>query len=165
MSARLRPLNWRTDRVAVMSFQKEIYETNFPGFQITPTFLRDYEYQLKQATRSPAERMLVLEDDEGICGFIWMALVTTMVDPLVGYIKNIYVAPRLRNQGWGQQLLAAADEWFQGHGCPRAALDASVCNQHAVRTYLKWGYEPARYRMEKLYLAAPTHAAKTGDPQ
>lgn len=148
---RIRAMNWRTDRAAVLGFQKEVYETNFPGFRMTVSFLRDYEAQLRQALRSQMERVLVLEDEEGVCGLIWLSLITTMVEPLVGYIKNIYVAPRRRGEGWGRALLEEADRWFQQSGCPKAALDATISNERAVQTYLRAGYVPARYRMEKHY--------------
>ena len=159
----LREFRWRTDRDPVLSFQSEIYESNFPGFKLTPVFLRDYEQQIRRASRHPGEQMLVLEDDLGLCGFIWMALVTTMVDPFVGYIKNIYVAPRLRGLGYGKVLLDAADDWFKRNGCSKATLDASVCNARAVDVYVAAGYEPARYRMEKQYNPTATEADETGD--
>lgn len=146
---RLREFRWRTDKDAVLGFQSEIYESNFPGFQMNVGFLRDYEAQLRKADRHPGEQMLVLEDEDGLCGFIWIALITTMVEPFVGYIKNIYVAPRLRGQGFGRMLLDAADDWFVRHGCTKASLDASLCNERAVRIYQAAGYEPVRYRMEK----------------
>lgn len=147
----VRDLNWRTDRDVVLGFQTEIYESNFPGFQMNPMFLRDYEQQIRRALRHPGERLMVLEDEEGVCGFLWISLITTMVEPFVGYIKNIYVAPRLRGQGLGRRLLEAADEWFRGNGCTKASLDASLCNTHAVEVYEAWGYVPVRYRMEKSY--------------
>ena len=124
----LREFRWRTDKDAVLGFQTEIYELNFPGFRMAPGFLRDYEQQIKTATRHPGEHLVVLEDEEGVCGFIWIALITTMVEPFVGYIKNVYVASRLRGQGCAKQLLEAADVWFKSHACTKVALDASVCN-------------------------------------
>lgn len=148
---RLREFRWRTDREAVLSFQAEIYEKNFPGFQMSPGFLRDYEAQIRQADRHAGEHMFVLEDEHGLCGFIWIALITTMVEPFVGYIKNIYVSPRLRGAGYGKKLLDAADDWFRRSGCTKASLDASICNARAVEIYQAAGYEPVRYRMEKVY--------------
>ena len=152
---RLREFRWRTDKDAVLNFQGEIYEGNFPGFRMSPEFLRDYETQIRKADRHPAERIFVLEDDEGLCGFIWVALITTMVEAFVGYVKNVYVAPRRRGQGCGKVLLDAADDWFRRNGCTKASLDASVCNSRAVEVYQAAGYEPVRYRMEKVY-GAPT---------
>lgn len=149
MEASIRELNWRTDREAVLEFQTEIYESNFPGFQMNPLFIRDYEQQIRRALRHPGEHLLVLEDEHGLCGFLWISLITTMIDPFVGYIKNIYVAPRLRGQRQGLRLLQAADEWFRRSGCTKASLDASLCNRRAVELYQAYGYEPVRYRMEK----------------
>ena len=151
MAALIRAANWRSDGPAILSFQKEIYETNFTGFRMGVRFLRDYEQQLKAALRSSSERVLVLEVDGEVAGFIWLALLVTMVDPLVGYIKNIYVVPTLRGRGYARQLLAEADAWFRSHGCPKAALDATISNTRAVQLYLSTGYEPVRYRMEKSY--------------
>ncbi len=149
MEPYLREFRWRTDHEAVLSFQKEVYETNFPGFRMSPVFLRDYEQQLRQALRHPSEKLYVLEDEQGVCGFLWLALITTMVEPLVGYIKNIYVAPRRRGQGYAKMMLEEAERWFRARGCDKAALDASVCNARAVEIYLQAGYHIARYRMEK----------------
>lgn len=149
MPPQLREFRWRTDRDAVLGFQTEIYETNFPGFRMTPSFLRDYEQQIRQALRHPSEHVMVLEDEQGICGFLWVCLINTMVEPLVGYIKNLYVVPRLRGQGYGRLLLSTAEDWFRRQGCHRAALDASVCNPRAVSVYEAGGYVPARLRMEK----------------
>lgn len=163
MPPQIRAMNWRTDRTAVLAFQKEIYETNFPGFRMTVSFLRDYEVQLKQALRSQMERVLVLEDEQGVCGLLWLSLITTMVEPLVGYIKNIYVAPRVRGEGWGRALLNEADRWFRQNGCPKAALDATIANERAVSTYIRAGYAPARYRMEKHYHAPDAIPGASGD--
>ena len=151
MSVCIRPMNWRTDREGVLRFQKEIYETNFPGFRMSSAFLHDYEQQMRRALRQSNERLLVLDEEGEVCGFLWLALITTMVEPYVGYIKNIYVAPRWRGRGHARALLEAADDWFRLRGCSKATLDASVCNGRALAVYEAAGYTPARYRMEKVY--------------
>jgi ribosomal protein S18 acetylase RimI-like enzyme len=149
MPPTLREFRWRTDRDEVLGFQAEIYETNFPGFQVGQAFLRDYEAQIRKALRHPGERLMVLADEDGLCGFMWLALVTTMVEAFVGYIKSIYIAPRLRSKGYARMMLSAADEWFRQQGCRKASLDASACNPHAIDVYEAAGYQPVRYRMEK----------------
>ena len=150
MPLRIREFRWPADRDAVLHFQYEVYETNFPGFVVTDRFLRDYAAQLRQGVRNPYEKLYVLEDETGrVCGFLWLEIRATMVDPIVGYIKNIYVAPDLRGQGYGKMLLEVAERWFRSQGCRKATLDVSVCNERAVRLYESAGYRPARYRMEK----------------
>ncbi len=151
MPARIRELRWPADRDAVLSFQYEVYETNFPGFRVTEQFLREYERQIRQALQSPFEKLYVLEDGRRVCGFLWLEVRGTMIDPVVGYVKNIYVAPDLRGQGYGRLLLEAADRWFRAQGCSKATLDVSVHNHAAIRCYQAVGYRVSRYRMEKAY--------------
>ena len=145
----IRQFDLRRDLQAVLQFQHEIYERNFPGFEVNQKFLNDFARQLRAADRSPAERLWVLEIADQIRGFVWGALITSMIDEFVGYIKNVYVAPELRGQGYGHGLLETAEEWFRAEGAPKAALDASVCNQQALSLYTKAGYRTGRLRMEK----------------
>ena len=145
----VRLFNWRRDRQAVLQFQYETYERNFPGFRVDGAFLRDYERQLREAARHPAERLWVLEDDGQVCGFVWAALIATMLEPCVGYIKSVYVAPNWRGRGCGEQLIATAEQWFADEGIPKATLDASVGNQAALGLYERLGYRVTRLRMEK----------------
>ena len=150
MPPRIREFRWPADRDAVLRFQYEVYETNFPGFVVTDRFLRDYAAQMRAAARSPYEKMYVLEDDTGrVCGFLWVEVRATMVDPIVGYVKNIYVAPELRGLGYGRMLLEVAEQWFRSQGCRKSTLDVSVCNERALRLYRAAGYRATRYRMEK----------------
>lgn len=149
MAPIIRKFNWRRDRQAVLEFQYEIYERNFPDFRVDERFLRDYKHQLRQATRAPAQRLWVLDEGGGVCGFVWATLISTMVDDCVGYIKNIYVAPQWRGQGYGQQLLATAEQWFRQQGVNQAVLDASVDNEAARTLYERMGYQVTRLRMEK----------------
>ena len=145
----IRQFDLRRDLQAVLQFQHEIYERNFPGFEVNQKFLNDFARQLRAADRSPAERLWVLEIANQIRGFVWGALITSMIDEFVGYIKSVYVAPELRGQGYGHRLLETAEEWFRAEGAPKAALDASVCNQQALSFYTKAGYCTERLRMEK----------------
>ena len=145
----IRRFNWRRDRQAVLQFQYETYERNFPGFRVDEAFLRDYDRQLREAARHPAERLWVLEEAGEVCGFVWAALITTMIDLCVGYIKNVYVTPNWRAHGYGKQLLATAEQWFRDEGIPKASLDASVENPEALALYEAMGYRVTRMRMEK----------------
>lgn len=147
----LRKLNWRRDQAAVLGFQYEIYETNFPGCTVDDAFIGDYSLSLRDALRNPNDNLLVLEKDGQVVGFVWMSLVSTLLDTCVGYIKNLYVTGELRGRGYGRMMLEAADEWFQIHGATKATLDASVGNEQAVGLYERVGYQATRFRMEKPY--------------
>ena len=142
----LRRLNPRRDLDAVLDFQYEVYESNFPGFRVGRHFRDSYGQDLRRAARSPDEAMFVLDQDGHVCGFAWGALMSTLVDARVGYIKNVYVAPHLRGTEQAARLLAAVEYWLYEQGADKIVLDASVCNGRAVSFYEKTGYviEPVR---------------------
>lgn len=146
---RIRRFEVRKDLEAVLDFQYEVYEGNFPGFRIDNDFREEFRRDLKRAARDPGEIMFVLEQDSELCGFIWASMMTTLVDPRVGYIKNVYVAPHLRGHGWAEKLMAPVEEWVLGHGADRVMLDASVVNPRAVSFYRRVGYDVERVRMVK----------------
>ena len=146
---KIKPFNWRDHGPRVLQFQYEVYERNFPGFRVTQAFLSDYERQLRQALRNPFEGLWVLQEEGEIVGFIWGAIMTTLVDERLGYIKNLYVAPSGRGHGYGARLLEVAEDWMRSLGCPRAALDVTADNETAVALYRRSGYAVRRHRMEK----------------
>ena len=145
----LRELNWRTDREAVLEFQRDTYELNFPGFVATDEFLAAYERDLRQAQRSRHQAVWVVEQEGRLCGFLWLSLIATMTDPCVGFINNLYVAPEERGKGLGRLLVRQADEWFRQQGVGKAQLTASAHNEAAIRLYESVGYRTIRVRMEK----------------
>jgi len=146
-----RELDWKRDRRQVLEFQRDTYELNFPGFRVTPAFLRDYEAQLRQSYQSGNDGLFVLECEQGLGGFLWVSLIATMTDACVGFINNLYVAPEHRQRGLGRLLVEKADEWFRSRGVRRAQLTASTVNPVAIGLYEKMGYETIRVRMEKTY--------------
>ena len=150
MTVRIRKFDLRKDLNAVLQFQYETYERNFPGLRVDRAFLADYGRQLRTAVRSRSEQLWVLEVGGRVQGFVWGTLITSMVDEFVGYIKNVYVAPEIRSQGYARRLLETAEDWPRSEGAPKAALDASLCNPEAMALYEKAGYRGARVRMEKL---------------
>lgn len=149
MGPQIRELDWRKHGTQVTEFQREVYETNFPGFVADAGFMRRYADEVRRSLTHPSEGLFVLEEDGEACGFLWVSLITTLVDPCVGYIKNIYVAEHLRGAGHGRHLVSFAEHWCRSRGVYRIALDASCCNQRAVQLYAQMGYDTVRLRMEK----------------
>ncbi len=149
MAPEIKELNWRRHSREVLQFQREIYETNFPGFKADERFLRDYGADIRRSLSIDSEGLFVLEEGGRACGFLWVSLISTLVDPCVGYIRNIYVAPDLRGEGYGRQLLDLAESWCRRHGVDRISLDASCCNERAVSIYERCGFDVVRVRMEK----------------
>lgn len=149
MPTHIRKFNLRTDLQAVLQFQYETYQRNFPRFRVDRDFLQDYTRQLRAAARSRSEQLRVLEVDGQVRGFVWGALITSMVDEFIGYIKNVYVVPEIRGQGHARHLIAAIEDWFRSQGASKSALDASIGNREALTLYAKAGYQTSRLRMEK----------------
>ncbi|MBD3292111.1 MAG: GNAT family N-acetyltransferase, partial [Armatimonadia bacterium] len=145
----LRRFNLRRDLDGVLDFQFEVYESNFPGFHVNQGFRDDYTRDLRRAAGDPTEMMFVLEQEGQLCGFIWGSLMATLVDPRVGYIKNVYVAPHLRGQGHAERLMQVMEAWLWDQGAEKIMLDASMVNQRAVAFYEKVGYGIERVRMVK----------------
>lgn len=148
----IRPYDGRADRAAVLSFQRETYETNFPDFVWSAAFIRDFERILKMAERDPSEGLFVCEDASGrIAGFVWSSVATRRFEggQTVCTIKDMYVVPDLRGQGVGGALMEAAEDFARRWKATRMALEVTVANRAAVRLYEKMGFAPARYQMEK----------------
>ncbi len=143
----VRKFSFGRDVEDVLRFQVEIYETNFPGFRVTEDFLRDYRRQLRRACRQWNEGLFVLDENGHARAFLWVGLISTMVNPCIGYVKNIYVDPDLRRKGWGRELLRLAENWSRERGATCIELDATVHNEEAVRLYQRAGYQTCRLRM------------------
>jgi aminoglycoside 6'-N-acetyltransferase I len=59
----------------------------------------------------------------------------------VGYIEGWYVDADLRQQGWGGELVKAAEQWASGQGCTEMASDCELDNDVSFRAHLALGYE------------------------
>jgi ribosomal protein S18 acetylase RimI-like enzyme len=145
----IRRFDFGRDVEDVLRFQVEIYETNFPGFRVTESFLRDYRRQLKRASKMWTEGLFVLDEARRPRAFLWVGVISTMINPAVGYVKNIYVDPDLRGAGWGRELLRVAENWARERGAAQVELDASLCNPEAVGLYENAGYRTIRLRMSR----------------
>ncbi|HOS92540.1 MAG TPA: GNAT family N-acetyltransferase [Armatimonadota bacterium] len=148
----IRPYDGREDRAAVLSFQRETYELNFPDFVWSTSFIRDFERILKMAERDPSEGLFVCEDATGrTAGFVWSSVSMRRFEggQSVCTIKDMYVVPDLRGQGVGMALMQAAEDFARRWKASRMALEVTVANRAAVRLYEKAGFTPTRYQMEK----------------
>jgi ribosomal protein S18 acetylase RimI-like enzyme len=146
---KIRRFRLRQDLDAVLEFQFEVYETNFPGFHVDQSFRDDYTRDIRRASGDPTEMMFVLEQDDHVVGFIWGSLMATLVDDRVGYIKNVYVSPHLRGGGDARRLMDVMEAWLWDQGVSKIMLDASTVNERAVAFYDKLGYDVERVRMVK----------------
>lgn len=137
------------DIPAILGFMPELYETNFPGFRADPDFLGRKRAQLREAARDPGQTVLVAEDEQGICGFIWLVEEIEYAGTRRGEVAAIHVAGRARGQGVGRQLMEAGEEIFRITGCTTVHLMVTATNAVAVGLYERLGYQITRHQMEK----------------
>ena len=61
-----------------------------------------------------------------------------------GWIDYLAVAPQHLRKGLGRAIMAAAEGYLGGLGCPKVNLQARDANQAAVRFYAALGYTDDR---------------------
>ena len=59
----------------------------------------------------------------------------------VGYIEGWFVDEDLRGQGWGHQLVRAAEDWARSQGLKEMGSDTWLDNDVSIRAHLAMGYE------------------------
>jgi aminoglycoside 6'-N-acetyltransferase I len=59
----------------------------------------------------------------------------------VGYIEGWFVDADLRGQGFGHQLVRAAEDWARSQGLKEMGSDTWLDNEVSIRAHLAMGYE------------------------
>jgi ribosomal-protein-alanine N-acetyltransferase len=88
----------------------------------------------------PDSLCIVAENEAGVCGYL-IAWGREEV-----HIANIAVAPELRNQGIGTELMKRALEFAQHQGADNVYLEVRVSNTGAQRFYRRFGFVPTYLR-------------------
>lgn len=146
---RIRYFDFPSDVPQILAFLPELYESNFPGFVADAEFVSRKRAQLREAARDPGQIVLVAEDSEGICGFIWLVVEVEYSGRRRGEVAAIHVAKDRRGNGLGQQLMAEGESTLRSYGCDTVHLMVTGSNQAAVRLYDGLGYQVTRLQMEK----------------
>ena len=88
----------------------------------------------------PAALVAVDLDSQQVCGIS----LTSLVEPSVGHVTQICVAPEQRGLGIGGELLWRSLGAFSGRGCDAASLTVTASNAGAVRLYERVGFRTIR---------------------
>lgn len=83
-----------------------------------------------------------------MAGFVWVA-VRMDLQGAYGSVDQVYLKPPYRRQGYGRQLMNAADNFIQQQRLKTARLYVTRENTDAVQLYQKVGYAVTRYEMER----------------
>jgi [ribosomal protein S18]-alanine N-acetyltransferase len=102
------------------------------------TLGRDFDACVRACT-SPIDSLYIAEGPDGPCG---LALVRERGVAGAPYLVSIAVAPHVRNQGAGSQLLAYAESLFRGR-YRHFFLCVSSFNPRARAFYERHGYQAA----------------------
>jgi aminoglycoside 6'-N-acetyltransferase I len=82
--------------------------------------------------------------DGGLGGFLEASLRSVAegcTTTPVGYIEGWYIDPDLRREGYGAELVQAAEVWAKEHGCREMASDCLVDNIISLRAHTALGYQ------------------------
>lgn len=142
-------MQYPDDVPQLLAFMPELYESNFPGMVVDAGFLARQRSQLREAARDTAQAVLVAEDREGLCGFVWVVVEVDWNGRRRGEVRALFVARRRRGQGLGRRLMAEGVELLRLSGCQSAMLMVTASNAGACGLYRSMGYETTRYQMEK----------------
>ncbi|HOJ45836.1 MAG: GNAT family N-acetyltransferase [Bacillota bacterium] len=148
---RIREFNVKTDLEPILSWQEDLFTTNFAGFQMNPYFLKEQRRRLSEAALRPFEHgIFVLEHIPGkIGGFIWCKIYDTNEYGIFGSVEQIYLIPELRGKGFGKKLMEKGEEYFAERGAQSIKLLVTISNSAAVSLYQSLGYKATRWEMQK----------------
>lgn len=96
----------------------------------------DWEYEL---TKNPINKILVIEDDKNIFGFI-----DFMITFNSATISKIVIEGSYQHKGFAQQLLQSMETMFPKEGddiVENVTLEVRESNKSAINLYSKNGYE------------------------
>jgi len=102
----------------------------------------------RQAQRSE-ETTLVYETSAGVVGWIGCRIVDQAYRPPYGDVSGLVVDARFRSQGYGAELLAAAEDWFRSKGVAEVLVRSGSQREGAHRFYDREGY--ARYKTQVVF--------------
>jgi GNAT superfamily N-acetyltransferase len=108
-------------------------------------------FLVSQITNS-ASVVLVAERAGEVVGYVWADVEGVSWKDLrgpCGFVHDIFVDERARNEGAGRQLLHAAVEWIRSKGRTQVVLWTKTKNDHAQNLFARLGF---RYTMTEMTL-------------
>jgi ribosomal protein S18 acetylase RimI-like enzyme len=104
---------------------------------------------LWEASKDSEQCILVAREKHGTAiGLLWAAAKRhEWLDCRIGEVLWVAVDAAFRNQGVGQKLMQAGEEWFGRMQVEGKRLNVSAANEHAIALYRRFGYQIVDYRM------------------
>ncbi|HLK12358.1 MAG TPA: GNAT family N-acetyltransferase [Candidatus Binatia bacterium] len=100
----------------------------------------------------PDAVVLVAERDGEVIGYAYAGLEPMSWKELraaCGFVHDVYVDPRARRGGAGEQLMRAAIGWLEAKGVPRVMLWSAAGNVAAQRLFERLGFRHTMVEMTR----------------
>ena len=104
-----------------------------------------HSIEMKEQSGSPDATVFVIDRGNGkLGGFVEVSIrdrVDGSTSGRVGYLEGWYVDPDLRGQGFGKELVAAAERWSANKGMTEIASDAELDNAESIKAHKALGFK------------------------
>ena len=143
----LRSFEWR-DFPAILEFEKQIAIKSFPEAPILD--LEYHKQKLEKAIKRKTENLKVAVLNDEIVGWLWLKTEKDRnTNEKFGYVKSIFVEPSHRHQGFGTELMQAAERYFLSRGIRRTDLIVSAANYEGELFFELMAFERQHSTMRK----------------
>jgi GNAT superfamily N-acetyltransferase len=106
-----------------------------------------FEAAFRALVAQDSARVLVADDGDSLAGYLLgFRHLTFFANGPIAWVEEVMVSERARRTGIGAALMAAFEEWADGHGCALVAL----ATRRAAPFYQALGYEESATYFRKL---------------
>lgn len=111
-----------------------------------------YAWFLGTVMEDPDGRVFVAEDEDGITGYVYVALEPLSWKELrgpAGFIHDVAVREETRRAGIAAQLMQVAMDWLRERGAPRVILWTAAPNHAAQNLFRRLGFRETMLEMTR----------------
>lgn len=101
---------------------------------------RNGAHQLADICARSDHAVFVAVDSDRVVGFIHVCEVVNLESETFGEIRGLAVDEGCRGRGFGERLVAAAEEWTRGRKLFRIRVRSNVIRERARHFYERLGY-------------------------
>ena len=115
-----------------------------------PTSTREMKVRLREVMKDRDGACFVAESaEDGVIGWVHVSTTPLLEVERRAEVNGLVVNERVRSQGAGGLLLAAAEKWARGKRCRSMSVRSNVLRERAHGFYVRNGYE--HYKTQKAF--------------
>jgi ribosomal protein S18 acetylase RimI-like enzyme len=146
-----RKVEWKTDRDTIKSFYKEIFEKEYPFWQLSNERLEAVLENVQKDSVKADRITRVITEGDVIIGFIYGSI-RPFFEKTYGLIEMLFIREDFRREGYAKLLLEGVENFFQQFGIVYIQLHVTTNNVEAKQLYEKCGFSEERTIMKKLFV-------------